>query len=183
MNPNDDFKIVQLHDDPASAVRGASVLERLAGPMQEERDKLDTAMWKFEVLSQPEVREQATSQIREANMIMICADVDGELPEHVKSWIESVLSQRPDREAAIVALLNWQPGSGDELPRWGHYLRNLAESAGLDFFCNQDEQPPRTDPHSARVSPPPPSDNRDGFGPWNDVIPRDSGRHGWGIND
>jgi hypothetical protein len=187
MNPDADFKIVLLHDDPVSAVRGTSVLERLAGQMQEECDKLDTAMWKFEVLKHPEVREQATSRIREANMIMISTDGAGELPEYVKSWIEGVLSQRQDREAAIVALLNWEPRSDHEVPRLAHYLRKLAETSGLAFFCNQGEQPPRSEPpaepRSATVNPPHLSQNRDDFAAWNDVVPRDSSLYGWGIND
>jgi hypothetical protein len=183
MNPDADFKIILLHDDQVACLHGAAVLERLAGQLEEECDKLNTETWKFEALRQPVARDQAAYRIREANMIIISANGGEELPEYIKHWIEDILYQRRDRETAIVALLSREPAPDCELPRLGNYLRALAEKSGLDFFCNQGAGPTRLEPLPEPVRPPVPSASAAGFAPWNDVVPRDSGLDGWGIND
>ena len=134
MNPNDDFKIVLLHDDPVSGVRGASVLERLAGQFEAEQGKFDTVIWKFDVLRHPGLREHAATRIREADMIVISATGNAELPGHVQSCLETALSQRPGRAAAMVALLDRESARSGELPRLGSHVRQLAARFGLGFF-------------------------------------------------
>jgi len=137
MNSNDDFKIVLLHDDPVSGVRGASVLERLAGQLETEQGKFDTDIWKFDVLRHPDLREHAATRIREADMIIISATGNAELPDHVQSCLETALSQRPERAAAMVALLDQDLIGGGELSQLGAGVRQLAARFGLGFFCNQ----------------------------------------------
>jgi hypothetical protein len=183
MNPDADFKIILLHDDQVASARGAAVLERLAGQMEEECDQLNTETWEFAALRAPEARNQAAGRIRDANMIIISAQGGEELPEYIKHWIEGLLHQRRDRETAIVALLDREPAPARELPRLGNYLRALAEKSGLDFFCNQGAGPTRAEPPAEPVSPPIPSARAAEFAPWKDVVPRESGLEGWGIND
>jgi hypothetical protein len=179
MNPTPDFKIVLLHDNPVSGLRGTSILARLAGKMTGEDEKMNTETWKFEVLLQPALRERAASRMREANMIVISADGGSELPEHIKIWMENTLSERQNREAAIVALLNWESVMSRELPRLGSYLQELAVKSGLDFFCNHDAWRPRQEP----VNPPAVSGGEDHWGASRDLVPQDTGGQGWGIND
>jgi len=183
MNPDADFKMVLLHDDLIAGVRGTSVLERLAGQMEEECDQLDTETWKFEWLRQPEARAQATSGIRAANLILISADGREELPEYIKRWFESVLARRPDREAAMVALLGQEPPPGRELPCLGEYLLGLAAKSGLDFFCNQGRRLACLEPPSDPATPTARLEKREDFAIGTDEGPWDSGRQGWGIND
>jgi hypothetical protein len=136
MNSTDDIKIVLLHDDPVSGVRGTSVLERVAGQLEADRGKVDTEVWKFDVLRHPGLREHAAARIREADMIVISAAGSGELPDHVQSCLETGLSRRSEREAAMVALLDQESAHSGELPRLVSRLRQVAARFGLGFFCN-----------------------------------------------
>jgi hypothetical protein len=70
-------------------------------------------------------------------MIIISATGGADLPDHVQSCLETGLSQRPEREAAMVALLDREPTGGGELSRLGAGIRQLAAKFGLGFFCNQ----------------------------------------------
>ncbi len=139
MNHTDDFRIVLLHEDLVSGIRGASVVERLAGQLEMEVGRLDTDIWKFAVLCDPTLSAQAVDLLRQANLIIISAGGNADLPGHIREIIEQALCFRTRRDAAIVALLDRgdSPGNNCELSRLGLYLRDLAVQTGLDFFCNQ----------------------------------------------
>jgi hypothetical protein len=137
MNHSYDFKIVLLHEDLVSGIRGMSVLERLAGQLEMESEKLDIDIWKFAVLRNPDLRVQATDMLKQANMIIISAGGRAELPGHVREIIEKALGLRQERDAAIVALLDWDQAATNALPQLGLYLENLAATMDMDFFCNK----------------------------------------------
>ena len=139
MNHNDDFRIVLLHEDRVSGIRGSAVLERLAGQLETEVGQLDTDIWKFAVLCEPALSARALDHLRRANMIIISVGGQVELPGHIRDIIEQALYFRVSPAAAMVALLDHEPGPGShiELPRAGLYLQNLAARTGLDFFCNE----------------------------------------------
>jgi hypothetical protein len=61
----------------------------------------------------------------------------GELPAHVQSWLKSVAPRAQPGQAALVALINPREECGMECQFHLAYLREIAKSAGLDFFCNQ----------------------------------------------
>src|ERR1035441_10386171 len=50
--------------------------------------QVTSQMWKFELLSIPELREMAASDAASAKLIIISSRGDRELPAHVKEWIE-----------------------------------------------------------------------------------------------
>src|SRR5262245_65262142 len=45
-------------------------------------------MWKFDVLTLPKLKEMAISDAREADIIIISAHGNNDLPPQVKAWIE-----------------------------------------------------------------------------------------------
>jgi len=179
MNENYDFKIVLLHDDPVSGWRGSSVLERLAGQLEMDSDKLVTDVWNFEALLQPEVRHVAGSKIQEANMIIISAAASAVLPAHMKSWFVNLLSRCRDQEVALVALLDGEQSPGGERPHLGVYLGEVAAKSGMDFFCNQGECQPPVKPVGAPVS----VETDNSFTSSKNLVSCDFGRLAWGIND
>lgn len=141
MTQSYNFKIVLLHEDLVSGIRGTSVLDHLACQLEMAPEQLDTEIWKFAVLRDPDMQAQAAAELMQANMIIISATGRADLPDHVREMIEKALSLRQERDAAIVALLDWQQTAAHELPRLGLYLNNLAAKSGLDFFCNKGESP------------------------------------------
>ena len=100
--------------------------------------RLSCALWNFALLRHERLRECAIMEAAEAQMIIISLRASTELPLHVRCWIENLPVRTPVGQAALVILL------GSEKKTWATqhphiaYFRQLAESRGLDFFCNQD---------------------------------------------
>jgi hypothetical protein len=139
------LKIIIVHEDHISGIEAVAVLGRLAAGLDAEFGlksdgwRIDSGVWKFEMLHDPELWELAVVEAVEADMIIISAGC-AELPSRVRNWIESVLPMKVGGPAALVALLDLDHETYDEAPRLGACLRRLAEQSGLDFFCNADEQ-------------------------------------------
>lgn len=142
------LKIVIVHGDLITGIHAAAVLRRLAAGLDAEFEiksdewRIDSGVWKFEMLHDPELWEQAASEAVEADMIIISAGGD-ELPVCVEQWIESVLPLKAGGPAALVALLDQSDEASGGPLRLEVYLRRLAEQFGLDFFCNTEDQTPR----------------------------------------
>lgn len=141
MNQHFEFKVVLLHDNPVSGRRGTSVLERLAEQWEQEFEGMGVAVWKFEALIEPEFRNLAIAQIKEANMIIVSADGHVDLPDHLQNWLAAALSRRQQCDAALVALLDFSPQAGDKLPCLGGHLRSMAAQLSMEFFCNHGADP------------------------------------------
>jgi hypothetical protein len=136
MEKNPSFRILIAYETLSSGLRAREMSERLAARLQSEFE-MSSDVWKFELLSHPQLRAQAASEAAAADMIIMAARRATELPAHVKHWIESWIPQRRGGAAALVALLD-EPeegeGSGASAPL-GAYLQRVAEAGHLDFFC------------------------------------------------
>lgn len=92
-------------------------------------------MWKFDVLSIPNLREIAVEDAARADIIILSCRGD-ELPEHVKLWIESWLEQALN-PLALVALFD--TSRGDEPSRSVRdYLADIARRGKFEFFAQPD---------------------------------------------
>lgn len=142
---NSVLKISILHESLIAGIAAVAVLRRLVAQLEAELKiqsgawQIDSNVWKFEMLRNPELRAQAAADAAEADMIIISVGSAG-MPDRVRDWIESVLPMKDGRPAALVALLDRGNDASGEPPRSGAYLRRLAGEYGLDFFCNTDDQ-------------------------------------------
>ena len=179
MSRHSDFKIVLFHDDIVSGLRGSSVVERLADQLDMDADRLASDVWNFKVLLQPELRELAIARLLEANMIIISAAGSQPLPPHIAAWFESALALRADHDAAIVALLDGDQATRDQLPVLARYLEKVAEKFQFDFFCNKGawQGRPKT------VTAIPHFEMEDDFAAARPVAHWNSPGWGWGINE
>lgn len=139
------LKIILVHENLIAGIAALAVLRRLVAQLEAELEiksgawHVDSNVWKFEMLRDPELRVQAAAEAAEADMIIISVGNAG-LPASVRDWLESALPMKDGRPAALVALLDRGNAASGEPPRSGAYLRRLAERYGLDFFCNSDDQ-------------------------------------------
>jgi hypothetical protein len=142
---NSVLKIIIVHENLIAGIAAVAVLRRLVAQLEAELEiksgawQIDSNVWKFEMLRDPELCVQAAADAAEADMIIISVGGAG-LSARVGDWIESVLPMKDGRPAALVALLDRGHDSASEPPRSGAYLRGLAKQHGLDFFCNTDDQ-------------------------------------------
>ena len=144
---NSVLKIVIAHENLVTGIEAATMLGRLVAQLEAEFGlkgdawQIETAVWKFEMLRDPELWKQAATEAVEADIIIFAAGCAA-LPASVRNWIENVLSMKDGGPAALLALLHRSPETSGSPPRLEDYLRQLAEQCGLDFFCNINGHPP-----------------------------------------
>jgi len=119
------------------AVRPYELSERLAGVINS-RCETDCDLWTFAMLSHPHLRDWAAAEAASANMIIIAARGDKELPDHVKTWMESWLPQRREGLATLVGILGEEAEPSGQTWRLCAYLRQMAEKGHMRFFCQAD---------------------------------------------
>jgi hypothetical protein len=95
---------------------------------------LSVMLWKFDVLRFNQLRDIATEDAAEAQLIVIAARNKGDLPGFVKAWIREWLPRKNTRSCALVALLE-QPEEFDH-PQSAvePFLQETALRAHLDYF-------------------------------------------------
>jgi hypothetical protein len=98
-------------------------------------------MWKFDVLSLPKLRDIAVDDAARADIIMISSR-GCELPEQVKSWIESWLPVASSA-LALVALFEHVREEPGQRNNARSYLADVARRGNLEFFAQPDDWPRR----------------------------------------
>jgi len=96
-------------------------------------------MWKFDVLSIPKLREMAAKDASMADIIIISGH-GRELPQEVKSWIETWLAEKGN-PMALVALFTGSANYSMETAAVRAYLEGVARRGQLEFFAQPDEWP------------------------------------------
>ena len=142
---NSVLKIVIVHEDLITGIEATTLLSRMAAQLEAEFEiksdtwQMDSGIWKFEMLRDPELWEQAVAEAAAADMIIISVG-DAGLPACVRHWIEKALPMKEGGPAALVALLDRDNDTPAEPSRPEVYLRRLAGQYGLDYFCNSGDQ-------------------------------------------
>jgi hypothetical protein len=90
-------------------------------------------MWKFDVLSLPKLRDIAVEDAARADIIMISSR-GRELPEQVKSWIESWLPIAAG-PLALVALFQHTREDFAQRDAARKYLAEVARRGNMEFFA------------------------------------------------
>ncbi len=96
-------------------------------------------MWKFDVLSIPKLREMAAKDASMAHIILISSH-GRELPQEVKSWIETWLAEKGN-PMALVALFTDSANHSIETSAVRAYLEGVARRGQLEFFAQPDDWP------------------------------------------
>jgi len=123
--------IVILHEDLITGIRVTAMLDRL---FNEADTKSHREIWKYDSLRHHTLWDQAAA----ADMTVISAFGNSELPDHIKDWVETVLFQKQSRPPSVLVLLDWQPETINpgEPSALSLYLREQTMKYGVDFLCN-----------------------------------------------
>ena len=144
--PDASVRVVIAYDDLDVAKRAEAVYERLAQRL-EETFEFQQRLWRFDVLQEASLRAQAVSDAVDADIVIVAMKDDSEVPEAVRSWLESLLT-RVTGAAALVALL---PRTGTSAQP---YLEDVARRGGMDFFAQSGKAAPARKPHKRAPLPP-----------------------------
>jgi hypothetical protein len=126
-------KIVIASEDAAGGVRAREVSERLAAELLPGTD-IASEIWRFNFLRHADVRQVAATTAADADLVVLAARGDEELPEHVKQWIEDWVLLQRNTPAVLVALLDHDMELPGTLSLLCAYLRHAAGRAGMDFY-------------------------------------------------
>ena len=141
------FRLFIACEDHAALAQANKVQAQVAALC--DNVEVSRALWNFPLLRHQTLREHALIEAADADMIIISFRASNALPEHVTSWLETLPARAQPGQAAMVALI----GAGKQAPAaWRSqvaYLRKIADSRGLDFFCNHDTWETFELPHPA----------------------------------
>jgi hypothetical protein len=135
------FNVVIAYEDFATGRHAQETFDFLARNLEPELI-LDSQMWKFDVLGNAKLREMATRDAAEADLIMISTHGEGDLPPEVKGWVDEWIG-RLCSAMALVKLTDRHLGGHPQDDVIRAYLQTVAHRAGMDFFAQPDEWPDR----------------------------------------
>jgi hypothetical protein len=95
------------------------------------------AYWKFDLLSDVEIMEQAVASATESNLIILTTYACTELPREVKDWLRTCLPQRRGEQRALVGLLGKARISTSRPSSAAEYLAAAAEAAQVDYYLRE----------------------------------------------
>src|SRR5688572_10774023 len=142
-NLDSSVKVVIAYDNLDVAKRAEAVYDRLAQRLQQTFE-FQQRLWRFDVLEEESLRAQAVRDAADADIVIVAMKDDKEVPEAVRSWLESLLG-RLSGAAALVALLD-RPGASVQ-----PYLEDVARRGGMDFFAQSGKASKPRRPRKARV--------------------------------
>jgi len=94
--------------------------------------QVSSQVWKFEVLSVPELREMAAKDAAMADLIIVSSHGRGEWPAHVQAWVEMWQGDKRG-PVALLALLNGSPELAERARVAQAYLEEVARRRRMEF--------------------------------------------------
>jgi len=96
--------------------------------------------WNFGLLKDPNIREAAAHDAVTADIVIIATHGEGELPEHVESWIKLWVGGNAN-PTALVILFDRPSRSSESREHVRSHLQEIANAAGMQFFAEPDDSP------------------------------------------
>lgn len=127
------LKIVIMFETVRAGERARMRVERLLKDMKA-APEVETDLWGFDEVSQPELCKQAGTQARDADILLLSAEGTS-LPVPMVDFIEHWLPRKSAQQGALVALLGENKPAPGQLSEAGEYLRQKAQATGREFFC------------------------------------------------
>jgi len=106
------------------------------------------AWWSFEQLSEKIHADDAAAKAAAADLVVFSVSTSGDLPDHVKLWIEKWVANRNDREGALVCLVSVPKTPAYLASLKEIYLRHTAHRAGMDYLSEIPSGPGKALPDS-----------------------------------
>ncbi|HTL55437.1 MAG TPA: hypothetical protein VL361_07140 [Candidatus Limnocylindrales bacterium] len=149
------FNVVIAYEDFESGKHAKKTYDFLVENLG--RDcRFTNQMWKFDVLMLPKLRDIAVEDAATADIIMISSN-GGDLPDHVKAWIDAWLPIPPS-PLALVALFARKGEEERQVNSAQRYLAQVAQKGNMEFFAEPEVWPGREndkysgDPNRSRFS-------------------------------
>ena len=127
------FNVVIAYEDFATGKQAKRACDFLVANLSHQW-QVASQMWKFEVLSIPELREIAAKDAAMADLIILSIHGDDELPVGVKDWVEMWRGYEGDA-VALIALFDSPTGHAGHAQATHAYLEDVAKRQQMEFFA------------------------------------------------
>jgi len=101
--------------------------------------EFDVNWWSFDSLEDGRGARDASLKTTNADLIIFASKPGDEIPGFVKSWFETWVGQRGDREGALVGLMDPGAGAGYISDKFV-FLRNVAHRGGMDYLTQMPKE-------------------------------------------
>ncbi|MGD0815627.1 MAG: hypothetical protein ABSA83_18700 [Verrucomicrobiota bacterium] len=127
------FRILIAWDEQDALFQAGKVLG-LVDTLSGKQIGVSRVFWSFALLRNALLRDFAAKDAAEAELIVLAFSGHGELPPHVKCWVETWPIRLRAGKAALVTLIRSKQESCQQQI---DYLRKMAKNRGLEFFHSQ----------------------------------------------
>jgi hypothetical protein len=147
LEPKAACSIVVVHEDLAARARAMEFCDQCIGRFWE-RFEFEANWWSFAMLEEPNAANDAAEKAIRADLILFSATAEGDFSRPIKTWIETWLSRRGEREGALVGLLEPPTDAGGCEGQKHHYLRLTAQRGAMDYLTQVPQTISRSIPDS-----------------------------------
>ncbi len=96
--------------------------------------EFDISWWETGKLQEPVSAENARRRATAADLVIFALPPEGDLGVQVQSWVHTWVTDRGDREGAVVGLVNEKSHGSLEAAKAEQFLRRVAHQAGMDYL-------------------------------------------------
>jgi hypothetical protein len=128
----DVFKAVLIYRDFTAGLRARQFCETLTRTLD---IRLEEQMWNFDVLGIREIRNQAASAARKADIVVLSLSDHTELPGTIRAWLDMWLWLLDKKKPAFVGL--FYPSATQKTASIRAYLCSIARQGGIAFFPHE----------------------------------------------
>ena len=124
---------VVVYEDEAARERAVAFCDQLVNRYWAQLE-FNVSWWSFALLADASTAKDAAAKAVCADLVAFAAKPEGDFPQPVKSWVETWLTQRGDREGMLVGLMETVGGAGRQEGMKHHYLRQAAHHGAMDYL-------------------------------------------------
>ena len=135
-NAGRQFRVLIVHDRPANALQAMQMVEDMVGQLRQEFE-IHRDFWGFEAIGQIGLYDKTVREALNADIVVVAADGDEELPAPVQNWLTRWAVQSGARAATLVALLRIPTAITPRSTLVRNFLRRLSDRTGVDLFARE----------------------------------------------
>lgn len=127
--------VAVLYEDWWTGLRAKETCDRLEQQVRPEF-ALSLGLWRFDLLEEPGLCEQAANAASSADIVMVSAHGFKVLPSPIIGWLQHWLIQKPCEPAALVLSLDLNTRGSATANRMVDCLAQMAESVETELFLH-----------------------------------------------
>lgn len=127
--------VAVVYEDTLTRDRALSVCDELVRQFWAEVD-FEITWWREGYLADSNIAMAAASSAINADLIVFSAHAEGELSAGLKTWIETWLDKRGDREGVLIGLIGTPQDAITGIDLKHRYLTQIAERGKLDYLSS-----------------------------------------------